>query len=295
MNLFIITIEWRLLQDIIGRLCRLFNLYIEHMELTNLLFQPPIYNGSHKYIVANGVPVFLYKHTSSNHSRQCGVRNLHDSRRCGGRNSHDSRRCGGRNPHYHILYFHGNAEDAPRSMESVKNLADRLSSYVYVVEYPGYSVYNSQSPSVDRVIQDAETVYRWLIKTVQPKHIIIVGLSIGTGPASHLAQNPVALTVLLAPFTSICDLVYERVGMLSWLVKDSFCNRLCLEKTRCPVLLVHGISDTLIPYTHSETLAKCSDKCQILLVQAGHNTISHHWSTILDRVEKMLSPTTDKR
>ena len=63
--------------------------------------------------------------------------------------------------------------------------------HVIAVEYPGYGVYRSAPPTTaDRIVQDAETVYKFLTKTLkwEQSDIIVCGRSIGCGPACHLAS-----------------------------------------------------------------------------------------------------------
>lgn len=86
------------------------------------------------------------------------------------------------------------------------------------VEYPGYGVYKNEngeedeSANADRIIRDAETVYKFLTETVKwnESDIIICGRSIGSGPACRLASNhkPAAL-VLVSPHTSIRGVVKD--------------------------------------------------------------------------------------
>ena len=38
------------------------------------------------------------------------------------------------------------------------------------------------------------------------------------------------------------------------LVKERFQNSEALKETECPTLLIHGMQDSLIPYTHSQVL-----------------------------------------
>lgn len=82
------------------------------------------------------------------------------------------------------------------------------------MEYPSYGLYPS-IPSEERILQDAETVFDFLIKEcgLKPRDIILFGRSMGSGPATHLAsvKEPAGL-ILMSPFTSIRDVVKSLVG-----------------------------------------------------------------------------------
>lgn len=45
-----------------------------------------------------------------------------------------------------IIFFHANAEDIGQAQQMCQELGDYLESYILLVEYPGYSIYEG-SPS----------------------------------------------------------------------------------------------------------------------------------------------------
>jgi len=78
-------------------------------------------------------------------------------------------------------------------------------------------------------------------KQMKEKDIILLGRSMGSGPTVHLAatRKPGAV-VLVSPYTSIKNLVYERVGPLSAFVKEQFDNQSLMKEIKSPTLLIHG-------------------------------------------------------
>lgn len=104
------------------------------------------------------------------------------------------------------------------------------------VEYPGYGVYrtgvNKQpiKPSEDRILEDASCVYSFFTELLgwRSKDIIIMGRSIGTGPAIWLSaeRKPGALA-LISPHTSIRGVVRDLFGLgvvAQFLVNERFRN-----------------------------------------------------------------------
>jgi len=85
----------------------------------------------------------------------------------------------------------------------------------------------------------------------------------GSGPASHLAacRTPGAV-IMMSPFTSIKDVVHDKVNILSLLLHEHFTNLENMSKVGplTKVLLIHGKKDTLISYSHSVKLKKALPK-----------------------------------
>lgn len=111
-----------------------------------------------------------------------------------------------------FLYFHANAEDLGRSYKFLTFINIYLKMHVIAVEYPGYGIYEGDTPSAEKIIKDADVVYNFLTKTIKwnESDIIVCGRSIGSGPACYLASQykPVSL-VLISPHTSIRGIVKD--------------------------------------------------------------------------------------
>ena len=139
------------------------------------------------------------------------------------------------------------------------------------MEYPGYGLYFGQTNS-DRLLTDALCVYDHLTQKlgVSENDIILFGRSIGSSPACFVAKNrdPAAL-ILMSPFKSIREVAKDLVGwMLSMAIAERFRNIDLIKEIRCPVFIVHGQRDRLIPYSHSQELHdNClnSAYCKLLL------------------------------
>ena len=169
----------------------------------------------------------------------------------------------GFHPNFLIL-FHGNAED----IFLVANLANNIEAYmemnVVVVEYPGYSIYktsvNNEGNIEEIILNDSLIVYDKIkeIFGINDENIFIFGRSIGSAPASYLAskRNPGGL-FLISAFTSIKDVVNNHSFNLGGIfIKRSFETTKYINNVRCPVLLIHGAKDTLIPFEQSKSLYK---------------------------------------
>lgn len=128
---------------------------------------------------------------------------------------------------------------------------------ILAVEYPGYGVYTSHKPNSDLIQEDSIAVYDYLVKKVgfKEKNIMVLGRSIGSGPASYLAsqRNPGAL-IMMSSFTSLRSVVKDHVGGLQKILKERFNNHENIKKVKCPCFFIHGLQDKLISYQHSQKL-----------------------------------------
>ena len=161
-----------------------------------------------------------------------------------------------------------------------------IQANILSVEYPGYGVYKG-NPSAEKIIEDAEIVFDFLVAEVglKPENITILGRSIGSAPAIHLAatRKPKAL-LLVSPFTSIKDVVRGWSGaIISRLVAERFQNLEEIRWVECPVAFIHGKKDKLIPYEHSKML---QSTCKaITKLHLAENMTHNDFSVIADIIK----------
>jgi len=175
-----------------------------------------------------------------------------------------------------ILFFHGNAEDLGMCESLGRSLSNMLKANVLMVEYSGYGIYKG-NVSTETIIEDAEIVYDFLVNELGllPENILVIGRSLGSAPALHLASNrELKSVILLSAFTGIKDIVKNNYGSLvSYLVAERFENIEKVKKVSCPLLLIHGKYDELIPPEHSKTLLNhCKSPAKLHISQKmAHN------------------------
>ena len=154
-----------------------------------------------------------------------------------------------------FIYFHGNAEDIFNATNNVGIIQSSLALNTICMEYPGYSIYYADK-SAETIEEDSLTLYDFLTNEckVNNKDIIVCGRSIGTGPATYLAskRKPGAL-ILISPIKSLKDTAKNLIGPLQFLVRDRFNNYERISDVTCPLLVIHGQKDSLIPlfFNHS--------------------------------------------
>ncbi|MBI4543660.1 MAG: alpha/beta hydrolase [Gemmatimonadetes bacterium] len=152
---------------------------------------------------------------------------------------------------YTLLYSHGNAEDLGDARPGLEALRD-LGFAVFAYDYRGYGR-SSGRASEAGVYRDVEAAYQYLTGplAVLPERIILHGISVGSGPAVELAtRRPVAGLILEGAFASAFT-VLTRVPLFPF---DRFRNLRKLGRVHCPVLVIHGTADEVIPFAHGRKL-----------------------------------------
>ena len=171
-----------------------------------------------------------------------------------------------------VVYCHGNAED----MTAIDGRFDALVDDGYTIatfDYPGYGL-SDGSPDEEGCYRNAYRLYDWLIheRGFAAKDVIVVGFSIGTGVATELAASrEVGGLWLEAPYLS-APRVVTRIRLL---LVDPFpsCNK--IQKVKCPIAMLHGTADSVIPYSQGRKLYDLAPRPKrfIPVEDAGHTDI----------------------
>ena len=173
---------------------------------------------------------------------------------------------------YTVLYSHGNGED----MGDLRDIYERICAAgfnVFAYDYHGYGT-SGGSPTEAHAYADIDAAYEYLTTKlyVPPSRILVLGHSIGGGPSAELAaRKPVGGLILESTFVSAFR-TPTRVALLPW---DKFTNLAKLSSIHCPVLVIHGQSDMIVPAWHGRQLYEAAPQPkQCFWVQkAGHNDL----------------------
>lgn len=152
---------------------------------------------------------------------------------------------------YTILFSHGNAEDLGNVVPFMQQFHD-LGYSVLMYDYRGYGTSEGR-PSTTNAKQDASAAYQWLVeeKQIDPKTIIAQGRSLGGGVAIWLAANH-EVGGLIAEITFVSAFrVKTHWPLLPW---DKFNSLKSIRRVNCPVLIIHGRDDDIIPFWHGQKL-----------------------------------------
>ncbi len=179
------------------------------------------------------------------------------------------------------LLLHGNADSLPGT-SSFRTFLARNGISTVSFDYRGTGS-SSGWPSEEGIYRDGEAVMNSLLTKheISGDKVAIIGVSVGTGPASFLAHRyNVAKLVLVSPYFSIRDLVAEMplYGLLVPFFKYHFPTAEYLSRTtNTQITIFHGAQDSTIPISHAERIVRHLPKsipCEFIRVeQAGHNDL----------------------
>ena len=161
-----------------------------------------------------------------------------------------------------ILYFHGNAGSLENRIHKLNHFRDMNVNFL-IIAWRGFSG-NKGKPSENGLYEDGRSAIQWLLnKGLKEEDIIIYGESLGTGIATHLAQNKnFAGVILETPFTSMVDAArtfYPYIPV-SLLLKDKFNNKEKIKNIRSPILVMHGEADQIVPFSMGKKIFEISNE-----------------------------------
>ncbi len=167
---------------------------------------------------------------------------------------------------------HGNAGQASNRgyVLARVNAADS----VFILEYPGYGPRRG-TPSKAAFDAAALEAYTWIVKTYGRERVIVLGESIGSGPAAQLAHAPTPPPhiVLVVPFDVLKDVAQEKFSFLpiGLLLLDRWDNLAALKGYTGRLDIYGGLYDQIIPVQHARKLAAAIPGARYHEFPAGHN------------------------
>ncbi|SDB55031.1 hypothetical protein SAMN03097699_2071 [Flavobacteriaceae bacterium MAR_2010_188] len=181
------------------------------------------------------------------------------------------------NPKGVILYFHGNAGDLSRWGHISEYFVD-LDYNVFVIDYRTYGKSKGKL-SEQALYDDAQFSYDYLLKTYSEDQIIIYGRSLGTGIATYLASNNTPKRLLLeTPYYSLVDVAQFRFPLfpVRRMLKYKIPTFQYIENVRCPIDIIHGTLDIVVPLSSGKKLYENApkDSSSMTIVKGGgHNNL----------------------
>lgn len=146
-----------------------------------------------------------------------------------------------------------------------------------LMDYRGYGG-NPGSPSEAGLAEDARAARNYVLgrPDVDPTRLVYFGESLGTGVAVRLAaEHPPRALILRSPFTSLADVGRYHYPFLPvrTLLRDRFDSLNRIRDVSCPLLVLAGDRDGIIPVAQSERLyAEAAPPKQFVMIDgADHN------------------------
>jgi pimeloyl-ACP methyl ester carboxylesterase len=165
---------------------------------------------------------------------------------------------------------------------------------VLMVDYRGFG--KSTGRRTQKAIKrDMQVIYNKIKENVDEKYIILYGRSLDSGFAAKLASmNNPRMLILDAPYYSLSKVAKKYIPFmpLSILIKFPMPTYKWLQYVNCPIHIIHGTDDKLIPYKTSVKLSKIKPNSTTLytVIGGGHKNLN-----TFESYHKMLSEIITKR
>jgi alpha-beta hydrolase superfamily lysophospholipase len=170
-----------------------------------------------------------------------------------------------------IFYLHGNAGSLNTWGEVAKRYTD-LNYDVFILDYRGYGKSEGSIRNQKQLFEDLQIAYNEMKKKYSEDNIIVLGYSIGTGPATKIAStNHPKLLILQAPYYSMIDMMKHTYPIIpAFLLKYKFETNKYIKECKMPVILFHGEEDEVIYYNSSIKLKGIMKETDTLITLKGH-------------------------
>ena len=183
----------------------------------------------------------------------------------------------GRSPaSFTVLVFNGNAGNrAYRAGLGAALRAQGLS--VLLFDYRGFGE-NAGAPTENGLALGARAARTYLLgrRDVSSDRLVYFGESLGSAVATRLAaEHAPAGLILRSPFTSFVDMgrIHYPLLPVRWLLRDRFASIHQISGISCPILVIAGNRDSIVPLEQSRRLydAAPSSKTLVIVDGADHN------------------------
>ncbi len=177
-----------------------------------------------------------------------------------------------------VLYLKGNS----KSIKGWGKFAVDFTRHgynVFMVDYRGFGKSTGRR-SQKAIKRDLQEVYNKIKEQATEERIILYGRSLGSGFATKLASmNNPRMLILDAPYYSMTKVTrrYMPFMPLSILIKYPLPTYKWLKYVQCPIHIIHGTNDKLIPFKTSLKLSKINPKLSKLytVIGGGHKNLNN--------------------
>ncbi len=177
-----------------------------------------------------------------------------------------------------VLYLKGNS----KSIKGWGKFAVDFTRYGYnvlMVDYRGFGKSTGRR-SQKAIKRDLQVIYNKIKEQTPEENIVLYGRSLGSGFAAKLASmNHPKMLILDAPYYSLTKVAarYAPFMPLSILIKYPLPTYKWLKYVQCPIHIIHGTNDKLIPFKTSIKLSRVNPKHTRLhaVIGGGHKNLNN--------------------
>lgn len=194
------------------------------------------------------------------------------------------------NPKGILLYLKGNS----KSIKGWGKFAidfTRQGFDVVMVDYRGFGK-STGKRSEQTLKDDLQFVYDRIKEQVPEQYIVLYGRSMGSGFATKLAsKNNPRMLILDAPYYSMKKAANRFLPFMamSLVLRYPIKTYKWIKYVKCPIKIIHGTNDWLIPFKSSVALSKINPEFTRLypVIGGGHNNL-HTYEEYHRMMEEIL-------
>ena len=172
-----------------------------------------------------------------------------------------------------VFYFKGNTRSIKGWAKFAKDFTSKGYNF-FMIDYPGFGK-STGKLNERNIYRNAQVAYEWLAAKHAEDDIIIYGRSLGAGFAARIASwNNPRMLVLDSPYYNFIELAryYTRILPLRWLLKFKMPLYQFVKKATCPVFIIHGSKDWMIPYRYSPRIVAIDSKrIKLFTIKGAHH------------------------
>ncbi len=176
-----------------------------------------------------------------------------------------------------VLYLKGNSKSIKGWGKFAVDFT-RLNYDVIMIDYRGFG--KSTGRRSQKAIQnDIQFIYNKIREKVDEKYIILYGRSLGSGFATKLAStNNPRMLILDAPYYSLKHVTKRYMPFMPYsvIMRYPLPTYKWLKYVKCPIHIIHGTNDKLIPFSSSVKLSKIQADTTRLwpVIGGGHKNLN---------------------
>jgi len=189
----------------------------------------------------------------------------------------------GKAPYPAIIYYGGRSEEVSWLQGAVRWFPNHA---VLALNYRGYGESEGE-PSEEGLFQDGLAQFDWLAAQpdIDPRTIVLVGRSLGTGVASYVAANrPAERVVLITPYDSLLAVASRHFWFapLALLLRHKFKSVDYARTNKQPCLALLAEHDDIVPEEHTRRLmaAWAGAKKLVRIPSTNHLDIPYQAATL---------------
>lgn len=183
-----------------------------------------------------------------------------------------------KNPKGVVMYLKGNS----KSIKGWGKFAVDFTSHGYdvaMIDYRGFGK-STGKRSQEAIKRDMQFLYDKIKEKIDEKYIIIYGRSLGSGFATKLASiNNPKMLILDAPYYSMKNITarYLPFMPLSIILRYPIPTYKWIKHVKCPIHIIHGTNDKLIPFSAAIKLSKKNPEMARLypIIDGGHKNLNN--------------------